>query len=212
MSYTTGLTWLHHGAGLSDGGDDPYGSTGYILTPSERESDISDNTVVAIDCSNASAVFVKPVIAVSGSNNSTGTTHAEIQVWGSMGFGETSQSEHQENPRLLYKLANVKAATASDGRVAGTSASGIFTNNGGTIFTSCTGAGTGGDDDNAKIFAMIPAMHTSPPLVRNSALVDNHAGFTVITGIDALQELYFNFYIGTIDVDSTGNALVALIY
>lgn len=212
MAFQTGLFWLHNTTGLAAGGGDAYGAVGQTVTASAIAADVAANKTVVIDTGGASSCYVKPLLNSSVTTSAgSDTTTATIDIWGGMGFGEPTQDNFQTGPKILYRLGDVSVCTVTGNDPDAVSTVSVFTNPGGTSFSSYTGGGTGTDVSN-DVFSQADAMNTSAPDLADIELAHVDVGMVVIPGIQSFSQLFFTFEEGSINTANTANALLNLYY
>tara|TARA_R110002012_G_scaffold158753_5_gene320298 strand:+ start:197 stop:835 length:639 start_codon:yes stop_codon:yes gene_type:complete len=212
MAFTTGLTWLHNGAGLIS--STTYGVPGACKTQAQIKADLDDNKIAVIETGGASAILIKPLMLSGGAGTGVGA-EASLDVYGVMGFGEPAQNQYDEEPKLLWALGTIDVCDSSTSTPPATaSTTAVFTTPGGTEFTSFTGSGDSADvtGDIGQTFAALAAMNTSPPDVGDLEINDVNVGLGIVPGINVFSQIIVSFTIGAVHADSKANALVNLIY
>jgi len=210
MGFITGFNFAH-ATSMVSGGTNAYGGTGSVVTQATQDADIAANKLVMIDAGNASAIMVKPLMNAGSTDSGTGTDSAFIEIYGVIGFGEQSQTSYNTAPKFFYQLGTITASTVTNGEANAASTTGVFTTPGGTVMSSHTGCGTGADVKNS-VFAMLPAMNTTPPDLVNIDIPDTNIGLAIAPGIDVFQQIALSFDRGDTQTETTGNALYALFY
>jgi len=211
MSYSTGLFWAHQGAGIITIGsaDDPYGSGGSLQTEATLQAAVNADQIVRIQCSNATAIMVIPLLG-SIRTGVSGGTDAKFSAYGVITQGEPSTPQAQDADKFLYRLGVPVAAAVSGGNVTATSAWTIDSPEGSTFAHH---ANQDGANHTMEPFVMPIAMSGSNiPDGDEGTLEDTEGGFTIFPGIDAFQEIIITFNDGNLDAAQRFNALVSLLY
>ncbi len=212
MAFTTGLTWLHTGAGLV--ASTTYGVPGACKTQAEIQADIDDNKVAVIETGGASSVLIKPLMLSGGAGTGVGA-EASLDVYGVMGFGEPTQKQYTEGSKLLWSLGTIDICDSSTSNPPATASStAVFVSPGGTEFTSFTGSGGAQDvsGDVGETFSKLSAMNTGPPDVADLSVNDVNVGLAIVPGIQVFSQIVVSFTVGAVHTGSKANALVNLIY
>lgn len=208
MSYSTGLHWAHQGAGLVSAAGDLYSASGSIQTEATLQAAVADNTIARINCSNATAIMIMPLLGpvITGSGN----VDVKFSAYGVMQQGEPSQPSSIAADKFLFRLGQPVAALVTTDDVTATSAW-TLDNPGG--FTFQHHANEDGGAHNMAPFVMAPAMSGSDiPTGDPGTLEDTEAGFTVFPGIDFFSEIVLLFNVGSLDAAQKSNALISLLY
>jgi|TARA_R100001015_G_C4621992_1_gene179325 hypothetical protein len=208
MAYSTGLFWADQDSGLVDSALDVYGASGSIVTEETLKAAEAAKTIARIDCSNATAVMIMPLLGsiVTGSGNDD----VKFAVYGVMPQGELSEPNAIDDDKFLFRLGTPVAALVTSNTITATSAWSIKTPGG---YPFAHHANEDGDNHNMSPFVVPVAMSGSNiPDGDVGTLEDTETGFSIFPGINSFQQLVIAFDKGSLGSAQTFNALISLLY
>lgn len=219
--YNTGFHWLG-GEDLVDcGSADYYGGTSAWVSSARIADDIAANKLLTLNVEGAKALAMSAFASATATGS--GSTTADIVMYGAIGFGEPTQGTWDSNPVFVSRLGTHAVGTVDDSLTALTnqyfdSSTGeqlALTHNDRT-YTGYVGGGTQTNDQLSQFtIAVTHALATNTTDISSfdiaGAATGGIAGFGIVSNISIFQKLFFTFEEGSLGTTSV-NALISRLY